>query len=313
MKTKKILSFFLSCAIIFTLFTFTASADNTNITQGNDILTTGYEDENFRYNIIVDVANDTCQFAIVYLDSPDYVYEFVFDVSIFEKPNSKIDLSRIKDFCFENQSKWNEIYLPDAVTIVEGNENTQFTTSSYSPSSAEAYFNDWLIQRYEVPYYGRVLGSKTINGTTMYLKCGFQVDSDRSTTYRIAQTITVAGFVTSVLGIVTGGVTLISVLSTIASAGGLFTMGQSVYEYELRADWYRYATLVNGPGYPYGMCDKFITYTGYSYSETGSCNVDSASAKTTYAPSSSVFNSYTQIYNRAYDEYDRIGWQDGIY
>ena len=72
-------------------------------------------------------------------------------------------------------------------------------------------------------------------------------------------------------------------------------------------------TFTSGTGYPYGLADKYICYDGYSYTGTGGCNVDEASAATYYDPSSAQFNSYTELFNAAYAEYQQIGWQEGNY
>lgn len=144
----------------------------------------------------------------------------------------------------------------------------------------------------------------------MYLKSAFQAYAYKDRSYLLSVTMTVVGFVTGILGL-GHDTTVISVISAIVGAGGMLTMGKSVYEYVVRANWYKYATVVSGTGYPYGLTDKFTFFTGYVYTGTGTCNVDEASASTSYIPSSTVYNSNTNIFNNAFDEYRRIGFQEG--
>ena len=84
--------------------------------------------------------------------------------------------------------------------------------------------------------------------------------------------MTVVGFVTGILGLASSSST-VAIISAIAGTGGILTMGRSVYEYVLRANWFKYATLVLGTGYPYGLTDKFTYYTEYIYTGTGIKNI----------------------------------------
>ena len=82
-------------------------------------------------------------------------------------------------------------------------------------------------------------------------------------------------------------------------------------EYILRANWFKYATLGVGTGYPYGLTDKFIHYYGYQYSRSGNFDIDEEAAETSYVPSAEVYNNNSKVYDAAFEEYARIGWQDG--
>lgn len=313
MKKVKILSLILTLALAFNLITPMAHAANyvsgktvqmnAPITNGNYTIS-GAETPNFRFNILIDNATQTGQFALVYLDSPDYVYEFTFEL---DSITSNHDLSSIQTYCFSNEDQWREIYLPNSVSEVQFDENQP---QPFATDSNVTYFENWLTDKFGDEYSGKLLTTKTQNGTKMYLKSGFQAYAYKDKSYMIRNTMTVISFVTGVLGLAAGA-TAVGVIGLIAGADGLLHMNQSVYEYKVRANWFKYATVVSGTGYPYGLTDKFTFYTGYVYTETGSRNVDTASASTSYVPSSIVYNSNTKIFDNAFDEYNRIGFQEG--
>lgn len=315
MKKLKFLSWVLSFALIFNIMLPVASAANLNdvehtqlgeVAEYGDYAIRGVETQKVRYNILVDSSNDIGQFAIVYLDSPDYMYEYYFDIHDVLSDASNIQWEELQAFCFEHEEQWTQVYLPSAIIVIDS-ENEPATVSSNADSAADK-FKNWLINKYGDEYEDRLLSTTTKNGLKMYLKSGFQALAYRDQTYLLSATMTVVGFVTGILGL-TAGASVVAVIGAIASTGGLLMMGQKIYEYRVRANWYRYVTLVEGSGYPYSLVNKFTYYTGYEYSGTGTCNVDEASADTFYVPSSTVYNSYTNIFNAAYDEYSRIGWQ----
>lgn len=317
MYKHKILSFVLAFLLVFnitipTVYAQDFTANNvpqrvkSPITDGVYTLI-GDETPELRYNILLNHSDYSGQFALVNLSSPDYVYEYVFNIKDIDNYNDSNNYEIIKNYCFSQRDSWNEIYLPAAVQL-ELHENTQIQAAT--ADSYATYFKNWLINKYGNEYSGRQITTKTKNGITMYLKSGFQAYSYRDRTYLISATITVLGFVTGILGLAASA-TALSAISFIVGTGGLLTMGQKVYEYVVRANWFKYATVVSGSGYPYGLCDKFTFYTGYAYTGTGTCNVDEASASTSYVPSSTVYNSNTNIFNNAFDEYNRIGYQSG--
>lgn len=265
------------------------------------------ENSESRFNILINEVEQTVQFAIVYLDSPDYFYEFQFSLNDVAPFTSSTDISLIQSYCFDNANHWREIYIPTAVEVIEAEENVPHV---YTADSNVSYFENWLINKYGSEFSGRLLSTKAKNGTTMYLKDAFQVYAYKDISYAISATMTVIGFCTGILGL-KAGATVFSVIGAIASTGGLLLMGETVSTYVLRANWFKYATVVSGTGYPYGLTDKFIYYDGYAYTGTGSCNVDSASASTDYVPSSTVYYSNNAIFSNAFSEYQQIGFQEG--
>lgn len=315
---KKLFTVLLSLVLLCNFASPIAYAISAPVASSGKYAVHGLVDEEKRFNIIIDTEEETGQFAILYLHDPDYMYEFCFNLRDIVPNQSNITWNLIETFCFNNENLWSEVYLTTAVVIDKAEEPAEFTFhsggSTHVPDEATAsseeidYFEKWLTDKYGDEYSENLLSTTTKNGIPMYLKSGFQAYAYQDTVYKIAQAMTVAGFITGVLGAVVE-TSILSVISAIVGTGSMLVPGSSVYEYRVRATWYRYVTLVSGEGYPYGMTNKVTFYDGYSYSKTGTCNVDEASAETFYDPSSSVYNSYSKIYEAAYAEYQQIGWQ----
>ena len=70
---------------------------STPITVG-DYTFSGAENEDVRFNIFVNETDRTVQFAVVYIDSPDYVYEFLFDLDDIGPSASRVDFSEIQAY-----------------------------------------------------------------------------------------------------------------------------------------------------------------------------------------------------------------------
>ena len=67
---------------------------NAPVTDGNYTMS-GAETSDVRFNILINNTNQTGQFALVYLKSPDYVYEFTFNLDAITSDISNINFSKI--------------------------------------------------------------------------------------------------------------------------------------------------------------------------------------------------------------------------
>lgn len=111
MKKFKFLSFVLTLALVFNTAVPIAHAAepnsgetvqmNTPVTDG-DYTISGAETAEVRFNILINNTDQTGQFAIVYLDSPDYMYEFTFDLHDATANTSSVDFTDIEAYCFDN-------------------------------------------------------------------------------------------------------------------------------------------------------------------------------------------------------------------
>jgi len=239
MKKFKVLALILTLAMTLNLVAPVAHASEiindatvqlNNVVTSGDYSISGVENSTVRYNIIINNSDQTGQFAIVYLDSPDYMYEYCFtlnEIAISDPQNIWDD---VESYCFSNENNWTEVYLPAAVVSEEVVQNNSAIAQPYATADDVEYFENWLTDKYGDEYSGRLLSTKTQNGTSMYLKSGFQAYAHKDQTYRLAQTLTVVGFVTGVLGL-TAGASAVSVIGFIAGTGGMLFLGQSVYKY----------------------------------------------------------------------------------
>ena len=126
MKKFKFLSFVLTLALVFNIaapISYAAEPNsgatvqmNTPVTDG-DYTISGAETAEVRFNILINNTDQTGQFAIAYLDSPDYMYEFTFELDDATTNTSSIDFTDIQAYCFDNENQWHEVYLPSAVTV----------------------------------------------------------------------------------------------------------------------------------------------------------------------------------------------------
>lgn len=304
----------LSVLLITTLLTFpvaraTASDTSLSISHINEqVAVYGVEDSEKLYNIMVDTVKGIGQFAIIYSDNPDYMYEYTFCLPKTDDIFTNQSWNDLIDSCFVNQFKWNAVYLPNAVQISVPTHATN--ESNFLPQASDnniAYFESWLEGEYGEEYGKFYLRSTTINGVLLRQYEQLQLLATKHYEYYVAITLSVIGFITGLLGLVASS-GLIVTISAIAGAGGLLYAGTKVYEYTLRANWRRYVTALGG-SYPYSMADKFIFHTAYVSSTTGGRMVDPESMEVLYFPSLTYYIGYLAQFNAAYEEYLRIGWQ----
>ena len=325
MKMTRIISPFLALVLAFNLCVPMVSAADSqmvlnNVTVADNYAVYGTENNNSKYNIIVDIKTGQVQFAIVYSDNKNYVYEYSFELdNVNIEPTKPSFWNYLKDICLTNEMLWKETYIPAAVKVIEhqsqdtseDNINTPPVAMPMSTDGDITYFVNWLESRFGAQNHGIGHGWSSRDGITMYAKSGFQAQAFKDYTYILAQSMTVVGFITGILGL-RAGATIVSVIGAIAGTGGLLLSGTEVYKYMVRANHYKYVTIDDG-GYPYGLVNKFTYYTGYVYSETGARAVDTSSEEVIYAPASAeaTYQSYTLLFNAAYEEYQKIGWQEG--
>lgn len=308
MKKLKFISVFLVVAVLLQILSPVALAsqnfDMNDVCRVDNIWAYGVEDSEMIYNLLVDTDKNSGQFAVKYKESPDTVYELVFDLGATDDVELASFWIATIERCFDNESAWSSTNISNAVQIVESNPSG---ISLYAADAYVTYFTNYLIGQYGAESYDYELRSTTEYGVTMTQYQAKLHRAGRDRTYLITAALTVAGFITGVLGAVIGD-GIVAAISFILGSASLFTIGEKVYEYSLFTNWSRYIT-INGGSYPYNMTDKFIMYTGYVYTATGNYAVDEASEQTLYSDSYAYYLRYTLQFEDAYAEYQRIGWQ----
>lgn len=315
MKRTKVISALLSITMLISTLSPLASAadigDNSSadIYVSGDITMYGVEDSEKLYNFSINTRTSSGEFAVVYSDAPDYLYNYRFDLPVTTEDTSTVAFwDSLATFCFENEASWDTIYIPDAVTVVE--ESTPQITP-WSTSDDREFFENYLEDRYGAEHTGRSISNQSKGGVTLQLKSTLEFIVAKDYTYALAQTMSVTSFITGVLGLAASG-GILSAIGVITGAAGILLSGTKVYEYSVLAHWYHYVT-IDDSGYPYSIAEKYIGYTGYVYSETGTQSVDTASMFTEYIPDQFTFNSNSTMLNDAYQTYLDVGWREGTW
>lgn len=305
MKRSKVLSVILCIAMLLTIITPAAGAMNTSGVSLSDVYTNGniamygFEDAEKLYNFSVDTQAMTGDFAVVYHNSPNYLYEYQ-----FELPAGTTDIhtlsfwENLASLCFSNASSWNRVYIPAVIAVQHFTEPNVATIASDSHTQ---YFTNYLEDLYGAEYMGTILSSSNRGNTKLHLRTFLQYYVYKDATFTANKALSVVSFITGIIGVAATNAFL-GLISAITGGVSLIPMGASIDRYKLRANWRRYVT-VNNDDYPYSLADKLTFLSGYVYSETGYHDVDPSSATTDYVPSSSYFNSTTDLFNDAYDAY----------
>lgn len=308
MKRLKLVSALLIIATLLQILSPAALAaqdfNMNNVCSVDGIWAYGFEDSEMIYNLLIDADKNSGQFAVKYKDTPDMLYEYIFDVTETSNIESTSFWIATIDMCFNNQDTWRSTYIPTAVQVVD---DSLSGTSTYASDVYITRFTNELISLYGSEYYDSVLSNMTQGSVSMTLYQALLHRVSKDKTYLITVALTAAGFITSMLGrVIEGGI--LATISLILGTASMFAIGQKVYEYSLLTNWSRYVT-INGGSYPYNMTDKFVMYTGYVYTASGNYAIDEASEQTIYSDSSTYYSRYALQFEDAYAEYQRIGWQ----
>lgn len=277
----------------------------------------GAEDEKIRWNILVDKEQEKGWFSLVRLDNEKYVYELEIDLSEVFQNNSKVTMDDIKQYCFNHKQLWKEIWIPSIAEEVqqvddelEENFMGNYTTYSNDPNATK--LEECLVDIYGDEYIGKFITSRPINNQPFYLKSALTHTAFEYRKFTILEAVSIVVFIAGVLKTIASP-TLISVLSSITGGLTMLPSGESITLYRCESIFNRYATVSRFMGFPYGSTRKTIRYNGYHYSDTGNSQIDPASMVEIFSDSSQVFNSYDSIFQRAYDEYQELGYLEGTY
>ena len=259
----------------------------------------GAENNYVRLNILINEKDNYGQFAIILLDSPDYVYEFSFNLENVSSCSSSDIWDSITEYCFSNTDQWIKIHIPSAVTTINTKQIAISQPQAKSSSYPITYFEDWLEDRYGSDYGGLLISTNTINGVNLYLKAGYQSRAYLDGQYLVNETISIVSFVTSIFGAAVNQ-TVYDAIQVILDGSQFLKPNDEILLYTVRANWFHYATLTNQPGYPYGLADKYIIYDGFYNTKTGKCTVAAGTGYTIYDPSYAMFTSHENIFNAAF-------------
>ena len=303
---RKIISLVLCLTVIFSYTIQTVYANAYENYSLDNVVSTGnfavysYENSSLLFNIFINTNTSIGSFAVKYSSSPSCVqeYNFTLESSSIDITSSDFWNNLISD-CFAASSEWQAIYFPSYITVVEQADSNNM---SRSLDSTTEYFYDWLEQEYGSEHSDTYLSSAIKNNITFVQHETLEYDVLKHNAYKVLQAISVAGFITSVIGaIVSPG--LLSAIGLIASATGFISAGTTIYEYTLSAYWCRYVTVRYG-AIKYSFAERRIQYSGYESDKTGSCAVDAESLWGYYTPSQELFESADAQFTEALSNYE---------
>lgn len=253
------------------------------------------EDSEHSFTIYLNTETFNGSFAVIYSNNPEYMYDYLFtlDTDEIDTSSSSFWDNLISD-CFAQSSQWTTIYLPYALTY-------QTEYSAISRTTPETYFTDWLYDKYGAQRTNNVAGYYMRNSQlfVVYESVSYQVNLASS--YRVNQAISVAGFITGILGLV-AKVGIVSVIGAIAGVAGVIASGTHIDEYHLSVGMSKQVT-VQGGSIVHASASKCIHYNGYANPDTGASGVDESSAIISYYPTEDLFEDHNALVDTAWEHF----------
>lgn len=291
----------------------TAFAADSNVTDPNSLPNTYTEKledgdifiQQSDWQTVVILTSDKdhiINIAIKYFDTPDMVYQWVFD-------NYPISSFFPDDFSFwTNVIEYAEGKKDEAsvVSFTESDVNQPITRSS-----AGADLQAGMISDLGQPYTGRFKTSKIIEGHTyrIYETMEFIIRQVKVLTWNDA--ITVAGFIAGFIGL--GPTT--KLVSNICTIFGLATTAATAVipagkmnKYSCMAQYTRYVTIDNSER-DYSYAYKFVSYDGgenASDNDVGRAQILFDTKDTYYGMTEEFYNDYDLLFDDAYRTYNNI-------
>lgn len=180
--------------------------------------------------------------------------------------------------------QWNEIYLPTSVTI---QPNTKDNIATLAVDNAEDEFIALLEEHFEdSEHTGRIIATKYFGGTRFHVHETLEFGVTENDTYFIANVLSVASFITGILGL--------TVTSTILAAMGLaasyvIPAGTEIGTHSVGAMFVRYVRIADRSAWM-NSCNCVYEFNGYYISSTGYYGIDWGSETVVYSHSEAYFN-----------------------
>ena len=281
-----------------------------------------YYEETRGMRVSIELFKSGSLICSAYFDEePDAFYEYKTSAEDFDTNDP--DWTQIKRSFFDNRTSWirrcvsAEIQTEecDDSLIWSANYDGDYVYTINGLPGDTTYFTQWLQSHtHASPFRGEILSTGFYQGFMLYNKIGLDFIVSQVRNFSLSGFFSVVQLIVSVL-LKSATDVLVNVISLLLdSADDLFQPGTRVLVYSLKADWFKYVTFGSAPGYPYAKADKYITWTGYGYSQTGNFNVDVDSETTTYDPSATKYNQSPQSYfSDAYTQYTWLGMMTGDY
>lgn len=170
-----------------------------------------------------------------------------------------------------------------------------------SRTTPEAYFTDWLYDRF---------GPQKTNSTAGYYMRNSQLFVVRETleygiipdrTFLIEHLISVAAFVQSVVEFLHKP-NILNALKALADAGEVFSAGTRLTEYQLYANHYKNVT-VHGGSIVHAAAVMYVNYTAFSRAQWDYCSIAEGSETVGYYPTQELFEDHNALVDVAWDNF----------
>lgn len=272
------------------------ATSETKVITGNNFSTYFCQNADYSSVIYLNTVTGEGSFAVIYADSPTNLYDLTFSAN----PNQMLTddfWESLSDDCFVRVRSVEPIYIPHAISV----QPAELTQRAAGSTTADInYFRNELIDIYGSEHTNKLLRTSMVNGVLFEQKETLEFGIGKSSSYIVRQAISVAGLAVSLASFFIAP-NLLSVLGVLASGAGMFPAGTELTEYAITVFCERYVTTAGGNvirSYTY----RYITH--YGHSSTNSSNrMLSVPLLPTYSPSESFFNSATQQFNAAYQDY----------
>ncbi|MBR5491255.1 MAG: hypothetical protein IKV79_08295 [Oscillospiraceae bacterium] len=297
---RKVISIIVILTLLFGSFSansyaYSGTENRDNVFVNGNMAAYGIKDSEKLVNIIVNLSSKTVNFAVKYNSTPNYVYEYIAELS--ELPANLHTIrgwDEIINICKNNRDNWKCICITDAVIVKDQNMDNSIARNA----TVDAMLSS-LMPTHGTPFTGRFMRNGTFEGLNMTQYQSLEYYGYLSRSYYVAIAISVASLITGIWGlVVTPGV--LSFFGAILGAGGLISVGNTVYQYNLFVSQLRYVVVNNTVEKCWS--EKLTSYIGYGF-QSGSYYVDTATMAVSYTPSQSFFNDYQAQFQKAFNNY----------
>jgi hypothetical protein len=301
----RVLAIIISFALLIIIISPVALAvDSPPISPGT-IITVGnyslysFENNEYRFNIFLDTSSGVGSFAIIYSNSPNSLHEYSFTLPREQiNVNSTQFWNSIVSVAMDKQYEWHSL---DPQTAVSTNVATLSRSISYDYQSK---YESLLAEEYGPEREYNYRKTYVVGGIIFEQREDISYGVSKSNTYLINNTMTVAGVITSIIGVVASQ-GLLTIIGLVATVGGVVTAGTRLDEYELYTYWNKYVVRQSGTN-KFSSAQLHAYYYGYGSNKVPVSNELSLNLLDSgfiYVPTESFFlDDYAQ-FNDAYINY----------
>lgn len=283
------------------------AVDSPSTTPGT-ILSSGnytlycFENQEYKFNIFLDTISGIGSFAVIYSSSPNHMQEYSFSLTPEDIHVASMTFwDELVSCCFSNVSSWNSVNLENAIStsIQPQSESTRAVSYDY-----QGLYEGFLAEEYGPEREDYYTKTNVVGGIPFSQYENVFYGVSKSNSFIIGTTMTVAGVITSVIGLVVSP-GLLSVIGLVASVSGIVVAGTQLDEYILYAYWAKYIVRHEGT-IKYSFVEQHANYYGYGSNKlpiSDELTLDLLDSDIICVPTDELFeNDYAQ-FAAAYENY----------